>query len=330
MVKINANANESKYYEANPEIILVKSGIYTYQDIDFTKKIAFQKRGTFLHVKRVVETKRGTPRLQLTNGQYVTANKYFVVKSKGYQNPKAFYQVQYKQIVPTGKVGYTLSRDFEGVKTWKVMRKLGIIGTHGYAKYNNATFNAVRNFQAKHHLAVTGNVDLTSWEKLGISEQSWYGIDSYIAPLKASAWDGRTAHIEAMIDQAYMYMGNPYIVGAASSPNYGLDCSGLVTQALYAGGINPVPVSSIQHAHPGNEWNSRKLFASKKLKKVKYSDRQRGDLIFYYQPGTHTIWHVAIYLGSNKVIESWPPRVMISQVINSHCNVIAGVRRPFI
>jgi cell wall-associated NlpC family hydrolase len=100
-----------------------------------------------------------------------------------------------------------------------------------------------------------------------------------------------------MIHQATRYMGNPYLVGSSSSPKYGTDCSGLVMQALYAGGISPVPVSAIHHAYPGNEWNSRNLWASKKLKHVAYRHRQRGDLIFYYQPGTHVIWHVAIYLG---------------------------------
>ncbi|MFJ8262899.1 DUF5776 domain-containing protein [Rummeliibacillus sp. NPDC094406] len=327
---VHAEALESPYYNSNPKIVKVKSGIYSFKDVELKEKDKILRKGSYLHVKGVVETEKGTPRLQLTNGQYITANKQFIVKTKGYQNPKQYFQVQYEQIKPTGKVGYNLSRGYEGIKTWKVMRRLGIIGTHGYAKYNNSTYYAVRNFQAKHKLPVTGNVDLKTWIKLGFSENSWYNIDNYIAPLKANGWDGRSEHIEAMIRQAYKYIGNPYIVGAASSPSYGLDCSGLVTQALYAGGINPVPVSSIQHAHPGNEWNSRKLFASKQFKHVPYSQRQRGDLIFYYQPGTHTIWHVAIYLGNNKIIESWPTKVMISPVINSHCNVIAGVTRPFL
>lgn len=326
-----AQAKEvSTFYKTNPVIVKVIAGTSMYKDVEFKKKVSFEKKGTYLHVKRIVSSSKGTPRLQLTNGNYFTAHKHFVVKTKGYQNPKAYYQVQYKQIKPTGKVGYNLSRGYEGIKTWKVMNKLGIIGPNGYAKYNDATYNAVRNFQAKNHLPVTGNVDIKTWKKLGFSETSWYSIDQYIAPLKAFAWDGRKEHIEAMITQSYKYLGKPYIVGASSSPSYGLDCSGLVTQGLYAGGINPVPVSSIQHAHPGNEWNSRKLFASSKFKKVSYNKRQRGDLIFYYEPGTHTIWHVAIYLGDNKVIESWPQKVMISPVVNSHCNVIAGVRRPFV
>lgn len=162
------------------------------------------------------------------------------------------------------------------------------------------------------------------------SNASWYDIDNYIAPLRAQAWQGRSAHIEAMIHQAYQYMAKPWLAGCSSSPAYGVDCSGLVMQSLYAGGISPTPTSSIGHAHPGNEWNSRNLWADKHLKRVPYSERQRGDLVFYCQPGTHTIWHVAIYLGHNRVIESWPPRVMVQPIVNSQRNVIAGIKRPFI
>ena len=179
-------------------------------------------------------------------------------------------------------------------------------------------------------MPATGDVDLKTWQKLGFSNASWYDIDNYIAPLRAQAWQGRSAHIEAMIHQAYQYMGKPWLAGCSSSPAYGVDCSGLVMQSLYAGGISPTPTSSIGHAHPGNESNSRNLLADKHLKRVPSSERQRGDLVFYYQPGTHTIWHVAIYLGHNRVIESWPPRVMVQPIVNSQRNVIAGIKRPFI
>lgn len=234
-----------------------------------------------------------------------------------YQNPKQYYQIADKQIKPVGKVGYTVKVGYEGIKTLKIMRRLGInmgpIGT-GHYEYNYATKLAVENFQRRHHLKVTGNVDVKTWVKLGFKKSDFYNIDKYVAPLGAKITQGNKAHIEAAIKEAYKYLGNPYIYGASSSPKYGNDCSGLVVQALYAGGINPAPVSAIQHAHPGNEWNSRRLWASKKFKFVPFSQRKRGDLIFYYQPGTKTIWHVALYLGKDKIIESWPPRVQISSI----------------
>ena len=101
-------------------------------------------------------------------------------------------------------------------------------------------------------------------------------------------------------------------------------------EALYSAGINPLPSSSYIHAHPGHEWESRVLFANSKLKKVSYGQRQRGDLIFYRSPYDNKIWHVAIYLGNDQVIESWPPCVMVQPIKNSQRSWIAGVGRPFV
>lgn len=247
----------------------------------------------------------------------------------GFQNKSGYYQVQYNQIQPSIYApGYNLGYNYEGVKTWLVMRRLGTYA--GYANYNWATVNAVKNFQASHGLNPTGIVDLATWLKLGFIKETWYGIDSYIAPLGAGKNASREDHINAMINQAYKYLGKPYIVGASSSPDYGVDCSGLVLQALYAGGLNPTSISSTQHAHPGNEWNSRVLWADPKLMTVPLSDIQRGDLVFYYEPGTRTIWHVALYIGNGQVIESWPPRVGISTLRDYNRSIIAGVKRPFI
>lgn len=319
-------ANASSF-TTNPGIVKTKKTIRLYKDSARTAKAALVKKGNFLKINNVVKKGNQVTALETNHHQYITANRAFVAKTKGYQNPKRYYQVHYQQIKPYGQVGYTVKRGFEGIKTWYIMRKMGTFG--GYDKYNQATYNAVKRFQSRHHLKVTGNVNESTWLKMGFSRKAWTGIDSYVAPLKAYAWQGRKAHIEAMIHQAYRYMGNPYLVGSSSSPKYGTDCSGLVMQALYAGGINPAPISAIHHAFPGNEWNSRNLWASKKLMHVAYNHRQRGDLVFYYQPGTYTIWHVAIYLGGNRVIESWPPRIMVQPIRNGQRSDIAGIARVF-
>lgn len=150
---------------------------------------------------------------------------------KLYQNPKRYHQIHYSQIKPFDKVGYTLRRGYEGIKTWKVMHKMHTWRGRNY--YDSATYYAVKRFQRRHHLRATGNVNLKTWEKMGLSNKSWYGIDSYIAPLGAFAGQGRKAHIEAMIKQDYKYMGKPWLAGCSSSPRYGVDCSGLVMQALF-------------------------------------------------------------------------------------------------
>ncbi|MDD6387426.1 DUF5776 domain-containing protein [Lactobacillus equicursoris] len=324
VVKINLK----NYLRQKPTVVQLKKTVTLYKNSALTKKAQTASKGTHYLVSKLTKNKDGVPVLKLHNGKYVAAKKSDLAAVKPYQNPKQYHQIHYTRVKPYGKVGYTVKRGYEGIKTYLIMKRLGTY--NGYNMYNTATWYAVRNFQARNHLKVTGNVDQATWTKLGLGKKLFKQIDSYTAPLGAQAWQGRKAHIEAMIRHAYKYLGHPYLVGSSSMTRYGTDCSGLVIQSLYAGGISPVPVSAIGHAHPGNEWNSRNLWADKKLKWVPYSRRRRGDLVFYYQPGTRTIWHVAIYLGNNMVIESWPPRIMVQPISNSQRNVIAGIKRPFI
>lgn len=324
VVKVNLK----DYLTKKPVVIRTKKAVTLYKNSSLSKKVQNVGKGAHYLVSSLSKNKNGVPVLRLSNGKYVAAKKSWLAAVKPYQNPKKYHQVHYTRIKPYGQVGYTVKRGYEGIKTYLIMKRLGTY--NGYNMYNTATWYAVRNFQRRHHLKVTGNVDQATWTKLGLGKQLFKQIDSYTAPLGAQAWQGRKAHIEAMIRHAYKYLGHPYLVGSSSMTRYGTDCSGLVIQSLYAGGISPVPVSAIGHAHPGNEWNSRNLWADKKLKRVSYASRQRGDLVFYYQPGTRTIWHVAIYLGHNMVIESWPPRIMVQPISNYQRNVIAGIKRPFI
>lgn len=244
-----------------------------------------------------------------------------------YQNPGWMYQINYSQIQPTGPVGHNIGPGYEGIKTWLIKRRLGTANIHNQYSYYDASL--VKNVQRNHGLPQTGWVDFNTWKALGLPANLWTGIDSYVAPLAVGPGQGRSAHIEAMINQAYKYMGQPWLAGCSSMPGYGVDCSGLVMQSLYAAGINPTSCSSIYHGFPGNEWNSRQLFNDPHFMNVSWNDRQRGDLVFYYEPGTHVIIHVAILLNPNQVIESWPPSVMVQPIQNGQRSVIAGIRRVF-
>lgn len=251
------------------------------------------------------------------------SNRYLNV----YQNPGWMYQINYSQIQPTGPVGHNIGPGYEGIKTWLIKRQLGTANIHNQYNYYDASL--VKNVQRNHGLPQTGWVDFNTWKALGLPANLWTGIDSYVAPLAVHPGQGRAAHIEAMINQAYQYMGQPWLAGCSSMPGYGVDCSGLVMQSLYAAGINPTSCSSIYHGFPGNEWNSRQLFTDPHFMNVSWNNRQRGDLVFYYEPGTHIIIHVAILLNPNQVIESWPPRVMVQPIQNGQRSVIAGIRRVF-
>ena len=87
-------------------------------------------------------------------------------------------------------------------------------------------------------------------------------------------------------------------------------------------------INPISHAQPGHEYESRNMWASSKFLHVPYSERQRGDLIFYQGSGGIVI-HVAIYLGNNQVIESWPNQVVVWPIIVDARSNVKGVIRPF-
>ncbi len=147
---------------------------------------------------------------------------------------------------------------------------------------------------------------------------------NYVSPSQIGIWASREDCIETFISRAYDYLGTTYWWDAALAPGVGVDCAGLVVQCLYACGMdlgdsyNPAD-HMYYNDHYANDMSVDGRFAW-----VDYSDRQRGDLIFY--PG-----HVAIYLGNDTIIEAYPGSVQING-IGSHYGVgaITAVRRPFI
>ncbi len=267
------------------------------------------------------------PKLAAAPGS--TDNYYTEKKYRKYQNPSQYYQI--KDAISLSGGGYNLSYGFEGVKVMQVIRRLGLgsgIGMGG-AFYGHNVQNAVANFQRNNGLSVTGNVDLLTWLRLGFSQFEWEHWGAYVSPMKVNESSSRSDHIEAMISTAYSYMGTPYVIGASGPPGTGVDCSGLVMQALYAAGLDISPINPVRHAHPGYEYESRNMWASSQFMHVAYEERQRGDLIFY-QNSSGVVIHVAIYLGNDMVIESWPNEVVVWPIRNGSRSNIKGVVRPFV
>jgi|GEM_PF-4613370 len=154
-----------------------------------------------------------------------------------------------------------------------------------------------------------------------------HGLNYYVSPLKVSIGSDRSDHIEAMISRAYDYLGDPYVVCQSRAPGKGVDCSGIVMQACYAAGIDLWPANPQRHLSPAYEYESREIWKLKKLETVAWKDRQRGDLIFYAN-GSGTVIHIAIYLGNDKIIHSWPGTVRVSSVYGWGDH-IKGVKRVF-
>ena len=243
-----------------------------------------------------------------------------------YQNPAGYHHIFTSQIKQSQNPGYRLYNGVEGIKVYKVRQFFGLSNVHTI--YDGTVTSRVRNWQAKHGIKATGIVDYNTWVKMGFNASDWTAIDSYVAPLRTNTNSTRSQHIEAMISEARRYMGKTWISGASSMPAYGVDCSGLVLQALYASGIDLDPISNIQHAQPGNEWNSRLMFRDKQIPHINYNNRQRGDLIFFTDPSNGIIWHVGILINKDQMIESWPFSVQIHSIYSGRGN-IAGVGRVF-
>jgi cell wall-associated NlpC family hydrolase len=82
---------------------------------------------------------------------------------------------------------------------------------------------------------------------------------------------------------ALAQLGKPYVWGAAGPRSY--DCSGLTMAAWRTAGVSLPHSSSLQWAQ---------------ISHLSRRELRPGDLVFYYR----NIHHVALYLGSNRVIQA--------------------------
>lgn len=320
-VKLSLNGDLEKYYD-----IYYRAHVQKYGWLGWAKngqtagttKVGYRIEA--LQIKLVAKEQKAPG----ANTGYYTEQKY-----RKYQNPAQYYQIKNKITLSGG--GYDLSYGFEGIKVRKVIQRLGLgngVGMGG-AFYGTQVTEAVKKFQKSKGMPQTGNVDLLTWIQMGFNQTQWEAWGAYVSPIKVDEDSTRSQHIEAMISRAYDYLGDDYVIGASGAPGLGIDCSGLVMQALYAAGLDLSPITPVSHAQPGHEYESRNMWNSSKFKHVSYSQRQRGDLIFY-QNSAGTVIHVAIYLGNDRVIEAWPNQVVVWPVKNGARSNVKGVIRPFV
>lgn len=85
-------------------------------------------------------------------------------------------------------------------------------------------------------------------------------------------------------------LGEEYVLGGMGPDQW--DCSGLTKAAYASSGIYIGTHSAT------NQYNTMASVG----KLVPYSQRQRGDLIFWGGGGDY--YHVAIYLGNNQILEA--------------------------
>jgi len=201
-----------------------------------------------------------------------------------------------------------LTPGMNGIKVKIVQTRLGFPAST-WETMDAATITAVRAFQRSVGLTPDGVVGPETWRAMGFWED--FCFDRYQAPIALPLSAGPQARIEAMIAHARGYLGEEYVWGGAGPKGYGVDCSGMILQALYSAGLDPQPISVDAHVLPDYR-TSLELYRHPALAHEPLADVRRGDLVFWRSTSTGQVNHVAISLGGSEVIEAVEPQVHLA------------------
>lgn len=180
--------------------------------------------------------------------------------------------------------------------------------------YDKQTQDAVKAFQKKNKLKVTGIVDRETWWAIrggkpnisaGSAASSKNTGSSEIWNNTSSVPYGQTflmrSEVKKIVSTAKSYMGIPYVFGG-DTPEEGFDCSGYLEYVFAQNGIG-IPRTADEQYKLG--------------KAVKTSQLTEGDLVFFttYEPGAS---HCGLYLGDDNFIHASSSGVRIDNLSNSY------------
>ncbi len=166
--------------------------------------------------------------------------------------------------------------------------------------YDQATSDAVKNFQELQNLKITGNVDGQTWhalEKAPNQKEIIDKADPYVFPEISSMKTTTKAAVKKtfitksqatqIISTAKKYIGRPYVFGG-NSPK-GFDCSGYLQYVFAENGISLPRTADDQYKIGITAKNKKQLVP--------------GDLVFFttYAAGAS---HCGLYLGNDKFIHT--------------------------
>lgn len=265
---------------------------------------------------------------------FATAN----ASTEGPWKPSSAYE-QPTASNPDGP-GLTLSWGWNGSKVRLVQEELYaqhfLTAMPKVATNKDATNTAIRAFQKKAKLTPNGDIDAKTFDALGIKKKTGYSfdVDGYKKSSRVKKDATRTQRVDAMIAWAKEQQGRGYTWGGVAPINtkygkQGYDCSGLLLQAMRAGGLDPKGVANRDDLDQASDL-SFDMYKNTRFQDGSLSHLQKGDFI-YYSNSAGKVGHVSMYIGNSQVINATPEGgVWIASVTNTFgWDKVAGVNRPF-
>jgi len=171
--------------------------------------------------------------------------------------------------------------------------------------------------------------DLGEWIEFSFNGSNAYVMKSYLSTEKPVVQETKqeevveetpqaevpsssdTSSVETVVQSALAQVGKPY-VWAASNPNVGFDCSGLMVYSFKQVGVylNRIAADQYYNGTP-----------------VSRDQLQRGDLVFFSYGGY--IGHVGLYIGGGQFVHAsdYSTGVIISNLSGYYLNTYAGAVR---
>ena len=100
---------------------------------------------------------------------------------------------------------------------------------------------------------------------------------------------------ESVVEEALSYLGTPYLWGGSCVK--GFDCSGLVRQVYFMAGVL-LPRNASEQLLCGDRVDVSKVLSGN------LENLEKGDLLFFGNPETGRVSHVAIYVGDGHIVHS--------------------------
>lgn len=167
------------------------------------------------------------------------------------------------------------------------------------SKIDDKTIEALKLFQEKEGLEVTGNADDKTLAKL-----------NELFPKKVEEEEKNYISSRALVDFTKKYLGAPYVRGASSGKAF--DCSGFTTFVMKNFGIK-VERTASQQFQKGIPVDKKDLIP--------------GDLVFF-APRGNRVGHVGIYIGDHKFVHaSSSKKKLIISDLRTYQDKYMGARR---